>query len=713
MAVISAATQARGEGYFRREWKIAVERTHDMASGVPFLVPVVIDGTPESEALVPEEFMRVQWTRLPQGVPTPQFVEQVRRLLEGRSTAAKGSRPATAEPAGQPAGATRKKGVPAWTWGGLTAVVVAIATAVAVSNRNQSHPPAPPAQPPAAAVSPTASSVALAKEDKSIAVLPFANMSEEKDSAFFTDGMQEDILTNLALVRELRVVSRTSVQQYRNTTKSIRQIAQELGVAYILEGSVRRAGNKVRVTGQLIHAATDEHVWAKAYDRDLTDVFSIQSELSQAIAAALSAALSPQEKSLLDRRPTENQAAYDAYMKARQLAQTGLNLGTEIAEIEALLKKAVELDPKFAAAWAELGRHRAFVYFNEFDHSAEQLERARIAIETAVNLAPNAPEVIEHYGDYFYYGFRDYARAVEQYQRLAVLRPNDASVFGSLALIHRRQGRWAEALTEFRRALQLEPRNLRFLRSLQQLTQALNLYDEATSLQQRVVELTPGDVAEEGQLHGIPFSARGSMKEAMEYLAQVKPTAAQKPLILFVRKQVAIQTGDWAEAIRLDGVQRYFEVPGISHWVQDVAMAFVLAAKGDREASRTLAASAIPAAREELERKPSAQAWSGLAGAYVLTGNREEALRCARRAMELVPESSDAVSGPGFRVNYGSTLAWLGDKDAALAELARLLRTPYGENIYSAKYGLSWFPLRGDPRFEALVNDPKNNAPLL
>jgi tetratricopeptide (TPR) repeat protein len=219
-------------------------------------------------------------------------------------------------------------------------------------------------------------------------------------------------------------------------------------------------------------------------------------------------------------------------------------------------------------------------------------------------------------------------------------------------------------------------------------------------------------VAEEGQLHGISFLARGSMKEGLEYLAQLKPNAAQAPLILWVRKQVAIQMGDWAEAIRLDGVQRYFDTPGFPRWSQDVLMALVLAAHGDQAAARERAAQAIPAAKAELEQKPSANAWASLAVAYVLTGNREEALRCARRAKEMVPEANDAVAGPGISLNCASVLAWLGDKDAALAELARLLRTPYGENIYSAKYGLSWFPLRGDPRFEALVNDPKNNAPM-
>ncbi len=257
---------------------------------------------------------------------------------------------------------------------------------------------------------------------KSIAVLPFENMSEGKDGAFFADGMHEDILTNLALVRELHVVSRTSVMQYRGTTKTTREIAKELGVAYVLEGSVRRAGSKVRVTGQLIDARTDEHIWAKAYDRDITDVFAIQAELSQAIATALSAALSPQEKQLLDRRPTENLAAYDAYLKARGLRQ--LNAGSP-QESEPFLKEAVRLDPKFALAWAELAAAIAQAYLNDIERTDARLAEAKAAIDTAVRLAPDDPDIIERLGDYYYYGYRDFERATEQYLRLAVLRPNE------------------------------------------------------------------------------------------------------------------------------------------------------------------------------------------------------------------------------------------------------------------------------------------------
>ncbi|HMD61762.1 MAG TPA: TIR domain-containing protein, partial [Opitutaceae bacterium] len=299
MPIISDRTQARGEGYFRLEWKLAVERTHLMAEGVPFLAPVVVDDTPESAAVAPAEFLRVQWTRLPGSLPTPQFVEQVKRMLEAPRKAG------AAAPAAHRASAPAVSRAWVWVVGASAAAAVAVAVTLTVSRR---PPPAP-----AAAAAP-----AQAVDPKSIAVLPFENMSEDKQNAFFTDGVHEDVLTNLSFVKDLHLVSRTSVMRYRGTTKSIKEIGQELGVAYVLEGSVRREGNKVRVTGQLINARTDEHVWAKSYDRDLTDIFAIQGELAQAIADALQAVLSPETKVLIARRPTENTAAYDDYLKARQ-----------------------------------------------------------------------------------------------------------------------------------------------------------------------------------------------------------------------------------------------------------------------------------------------------------------------------------------------------------------------------------------------------------
>ena len=720
LPIVSGQTQERSEGYFRRERKLAVERTHDMAAGRAFVVPVVIDDTAEAVAEVPEEFMRFQWTRLVNGEPTPDFVAQVKGLLEKpRKPTLKPAdlpRPPTLPPMLKQAALARKaaaetpppgkkSSLPGWIWGAVAAVVAAAAVGL-VFLRQPGQPVPPPAVVPIPA---PAAPVAPVISDKSIAVLPFTNMSEDKESGFFADGVHEDILTNLALIRELRVVSRTSVMPYRTTTKSMKQIAQELGVTYILEGSVRRSGNKVRVTGQLIHAATDEHVWAASYDRDLTDIFAIQAELSQQIAAAMKTALSPEEKILIARRPTENLAAYDAYLKARQLRQSNQG-GTQ--ECEPMLEEAVRLDPKFALAWAELASTMTQAYFNDYDHTDTRLAKAKAAIDTAVRLAPDDPDIIERLGDFYYYGYRDFERATEQYLRLSLLRPNDSAVFGSLGFIHRRQGRWGEALKELGRAAELEPRDLRFSHTLVQLSLGLDRYDEAAALQARISALFPESLIDLAQASTIPFLARGSRREGDAIIAGFKPPMRDQPAVVYWRKQWARLVGDWAESIRLDDQQRYYDGFGESHWSQDISAALVLWAHGDQAAARALAGQAILEGKAELAQKPSATSWATLAGAYALVGDKAEALRCAQTAKDLTPEAKDAVAGAPLSVNFAQILAWCGEKDRALAELARLLRTPFGENIHVAKSSFGWLPLLDDPRFQALVNDPKNNAPL-
>jgi TolB-like protein/cytochrome c-type biogenesis protein CcmH/NrfG len=716
--IISATTQARGEGYFRREWKLGVERTHDMAAGVAFIVPVVVDDTPADEATVPEEFLRFQWTRLVHGMPSTEFVEQVKRLLEaprkpgdaGRSAGQQNA--TTRRSAGSADPALQKRhGVPGWVWGVISAaLVVGIAGAFFLGRKSEPAAATQSLNPSALSLTPSDRPVV---DQKSIAVLPFENMSEEKDSAFFTDGIQEDILTDLSGIRELRVVSRTSVMQYRGTTKPIGQIARELGVAYVLEGSVRRAGNKVRVTGQLIRAANDEHVWAKAYDRDVTDIFAIQSELAQAIAGALQAALSPEEKSLLQRRPTDNPAAYDLYLRARQLRNSGLDTVDTAAP---LLLSAVQLDPKFAAAWAELASRHAFAYFNDIDHTESRLAKAKEAIDTALHLAPDDPAVMEGAGDYYYYGYRDYARATEQYLRLAQLRPNDPVMYYSLALIQRRQGRWIDSLADFHRAVELDPSNLNYGLQLIGFLTSTRRHDEAEAFARRLVRTFPQEVNPAWFLGTITFFARGSTAEMDEFSRQ-SFDSSKTDQFNYCRKMNARLRGDFAEAIRLDREQPYDDAYGETHWSQDVAAAVTLADTGDLPAARARAETALAVMKTERERQPSnATLWSALAMAQAIMGAKDEAMRCGQKAVELLPESRDAVDGPATALLFASVLARVGEKDRALAELDRLLHTPFGANVYQARHGIfgwvSFQPLRGDRRFEALLSDPKNNAPL-
>jgi TolB-like protein/Tfp pilus assembly protein PilF len=703
--IISATTQSRGEGYFRREWKIAVERMQDMASGVPYLIPVVIDETLEKEAAVPEEFMKVQWTRMPRGVPTSQFVDRVRHMLDRpRKGVAEAGRAGSTGNV-DAAGGRPRRSAHLWITAAIIAAGAAIAAAVLIGRK------AAPAQPP---VSQVAASPVAAVNDKSIAVLPFENMSDDKDSGFFADGIHEDILTNLALIREFRVVSRTSVMPYRTTSKSMRQIAQELGVAYILEGSVRREGNKVRVTGQLIHAATDEHVWAQAYDRDLTDIFAIQAELSQQIAAALKTALSPEEKVMIARRPTENTAAYDLYLRARDVDNHG---GVSLADLEkeeALDQRAVELDPSFAAAWGHLARVEALFSFWGFDQSGARVAKAKAAIDTAVRVAPDDTEVIDALGTYLYYAHRDFQGATAQYERLAALQPKNPTVWSSLGLILRRQGRFAEALPQLRKATQLDPGNVSYSRNLADFLLAGRRYGEFVEEQRRKAGMLPEQFQEAFAVEESYFDSRGSTVEADQFLAHLPPEQYNSPRGINLRKEWARTKGDWAEAIRLDKLQPYFDEDGTAHYVQAFLGALAYYRSGDVQAARARFAGFPEKLRDRLAKEPDNVAvMEFLSGFESLLGHHDEAIRLARKAVDTLPVSVDAVDGPIGQFVLAYTYSTAGDKDQALQELARLVRMPYGQfNVYEFKVNGFMAGLSDDPRYQAILADPANNAPL-
>jgi TolB-like protein/Flp pilus assembly protein TadD len=551
---------------------------------------------------------------------------------------------------------------------------------------------------------PTAEKAAL-PSDKSIAVLPLENRSADKDAtAFFADGIHEEILTNLAHIRELRVVSRTSVEQYRGTKKPIPQIARELSVAYLLEGSVQRSGNTVRITGQLIRAATDEHVWAQKYDEELTaaNLFAIQSKLAQAIAGELKATLSPEEKNLLARRPTENLAAYDLYLKAMDITRRGSLSPPKRREQESLLQSVVTLDPNFAEAWARLGSTRAYDRLDYVDRTEARLTQARTAIETATRLAPDSPEVIENLGLYYYFAFRDYARAEEQYQRAVRLQPNNASAIYSLGALYRRTGRWTEGVAFMRRSLQLDPAQQFYRRQLASLLTACRRYDEAVVEQRQLAAQSPQNL---GQAFGVPllaFCATGSTKEIEAFFGRLTREQMTSSEVTVLQRRWALLRGDLSDYLQL--------VPPNS---RGLTQSIVLAAQGDLEGSRARAPDPAPLWKR-LESEPdNEQVWRNLGQIEALLGHRDEALRCARKAVELLPESNDRSMGVSPAVNLAFVYAWTGDKDRAIAEYARLLRVPFSRlNIHEMKTDPTYFPLRGDPRFEALLNDPKNNAPL-
>ncbi len=598
-----------------------------------------------------------------------------------------------------------KRRVPTWAWIGAVVVLGGVATYFATP-KSQTLDPRPSDQP--------------IVDQKSIAVLPFANRSPDPENAFFTDGVHEDILTNLFNIRALRVVSRTSVEQYRGTKKTMKEIGAELGVAYILEGSVQRVGNKVRVTGQLIDARTDVHLWAKSFDKDLSDIFAIQAEVAKAIAAELQTVLSPQEQKVIERRPTENIAAYDLYLKARQIMFRGQ------PRVRArLLEEVVELDPKFAMAWAELAITHGHVFRN-LERTPARLAQADAALTRAARLAPDAPETVIAQGWLAYLGHRDYARSTAEFDKVIQLQPSNAGAIYGMATIRSRQGRWLESVANYRIALQLDPAGEDVGVDAAQLLEAGRRWDEARAVRERLnaarAQGQKTSTLETGQafLVGRAFSATGSTKAADDWLAGLPPVQLESRPVMGRRKWRANIRGDYAEWKRLDaissaptdenGVQRPRE--SIANLIE---AAMMIAAHGDLAGARLRLGGRPEETRSTLELDPTNdRVWIQLALMEVLLGNQTEALRAARMAVELVPEALDAVDGPRNRRTLAVVHAWAGDKDSAFAELTRLLRVPFGYDysVHDLRVDPMFAPLRGDPRFETLLKDPKSIQPL-
>lgn len=552
--------------------------------------------------------------------------------------------------------------------------------------------------------------LAATAAEKTIAVLPFTSLSDEKDDkAAFADGMQEDILINLGTIRALQVISRTSVMQYRATTKTIRQIGVELGVAYILEGSVRRVGNKVRVTGQLISTRTDQHVWAKAYDRDLADVFAIQSELAQEIAAALSATISPQEKEQLAQRPTVsmvvtvNPAAYERYVQARETRD-------ELKK-ERLLAEVVALDPKFTQAWADLAGRRAYLYQRRDFHNPEWLAKIQAALDTANRLEPGGPSGLRAQGVFHLFVDRDYARSAEFLQRAQLLQPNSDETLEHLGYVYRRLGRWPESITALSQAAKLSPNYWDTNRHLAGLLAAVRRYDEAAAQYKHVSAIIPDDPEYRFDQVRVAFYARGSTREVDEWLANPQPFARDDLKVLQLKSGWLRERGDFAAAIQLDRTR-----PGPK---REPSLTDLLGT-GDHAAARLRAEKLLPESdaavakiREQAANEPSNwQPFYNNAMMHVLAGDPTRALRVAREILEIRAKRPDAWIDAGARYAYVKILAQAGEKDQALTELARLLRMPYGPNVYEVRHQPAWRSFRGDPRFEALLKDPKNNAPL-
>jgi len=559
--------------------------------------------------------------------------------------------------------------------------------------------------------------------EKSIAVLPFENLSRDPDNAFFADGMQDEILTDLSRIADLKVISRTSVMQYKSgIARNLREIGQQLGVAHVVEGSVQRSGNRVRVNSQLVDTRTDQHLWAQTYDRDLADVFAIQSEIAKTIADQLQAKLSPGEKSAIERPPTSDITAFDLYTRAKNIILKFGSLASdqERMHIQAvdLLNQAIARDPSFFDAYCQLAFVHDGVYFLGYDHTSARLALADAAVQGASRLGPDAGETHLARGQNLYQGYLDYDGALAELELARQTLPNDPRVFLWKGLIERRQGRWEECIRNLERAVELDPRNYFTLGQIAQSYQALRRYAEEKAAYDRILAFEPDDaVAKVGRalvelnstadtlpLHQIIDLIKASNPAAMPSIANASLLCALAERDAAAAKNALIALGENPSNLGLtDNI--------------NLSRAFVEGVVARITKDEDKAHGAFTAARTEQEKIVQAQPNYGLALCALglidaSLGRKEEALREGRRAVELLPVEKDSMNGSGIIKYLAMIAAWVGDKDLACEQLAIAVRLPSGLSYGQLKLLPFWDPLRGDPRFDKLVEEAKQPVPL-
>ena len=543
--------------------------------------------------------------------------------------------------------------------------------------------------------------------EKSIAVLPFENLSDEKEHPFFADGVQDDILTKLAKVADLKVISRTSVMQYRGK-QDLRQIGQVLGVSHVLEGTVRRSGGRVHVNAQLVDARTDTHAWAEEYDRDVNEVFAIESELAQSIANRLGAKVSAGETLAMQERPTKDLVAYDLYTRARNLilaATFADNVRRNyLLQAADLLNQAVTRDPSFFQAYCQLAQVHDRIYFRGYDHTPERLALAEAAVQAASRLRPDAGETHLARAENLYAGHLDYDGALAELDVARQSLPNDARIFHLVGSIQRRQGHWDESTRNLERAVALNPRDLEEVRQIAISYDFFRRYAEEASLLDRALAIEPNHVemkdvrallevewkADTQPLHKAIEEIRARNPDSMRAIASDWLLCA-----LAERNAAAAK-----EALKAGGETPFNDLPTNRLFVEGLIARMT---KNDQEAR-----AAFTAARVEQEKIVQAQPNYGPALCVLglidaSLGRKAEALREGRRAIELASVKKDAVSSPLMIQYLALIAAWTGDKDLACEQLAIAVRPPSILSYGELKLLPWWDPLRGDPRFEKIV----------
>jgi len=557
--------------------------------------------------------------------------------------------------------------------------------------------------------------------EKSIAVLPFENRSDDKANAYFADGIQEEILTRLAKIADLKVISRTSTQHYKTAPENLPEIGRQLGIAHILEGSVQKSGDAVRVNVQLIRAATDSNLWADTFDRKLTDVFSVESEVAKAIADELRAHLTGREEQEIAAKPTDNVEAYDAYLRGLAYTLKTYPTSANVLGAQKYLREAVRLDPKFALGWALLSYVDARGYITQSIQPTVALrEEARQAAETALTLQPNLGEAVVAKGAYHYWILKDYDTAVRYLEQARQLLPNNSRIPELLAYVARRRGQWDRSKAYFNEAERLDPRNVNVLTQQATTDIALRRFPEALRKLDQVLAVTPDDVDTLVTIAGIA-QAEGDLPRAVSLLAPLHPGAddsgavetqvyqailERRPAQIISRLKEILAKPDPALGY-INGELRFW-----SGWAQDVAGDHAAAQESWRQARRELE----PFLKEQPENY-------GLIGDLALTnmglGDQAAALALSEQAIAVNPIEKDAIVGPLPIEILARVAARMGEPDRAIAALQKLLSIPYagalaaGMPLTPALLRLDpmFDPLRNDPRFQKLVASPAPKKP--
>ena len=542
------------------------------------------------------------------------------------------------------------------------------------------------------------------KVDKSVAVLPFQNLSDDPANAYFADGIQEEVLTRLTKIGDLKVISRTSTQGYQSDPNNLAEIAKQLGVANILEGSVQKAGDQVRVNVHLVNVQTGSQLWAETYDRKLSDIFSVETEIAKGIAESLQAKLTGREEQALAARPTNNPQAYDAYLRGLAFEARGNYASDALFKAIEFYDLAVRLDANFALAWARLSGVHALLYSNRRDTTAARRDAAKEALENAQKLQPTTPETLLFTGYYQYWVLQDYGLAKATFGRVSKMLPGNSEVLYALGAIARSEGHWEESIGYWERGLALNPRNTALLTEVAFTYAALRQFPTAEKLYDRALDILPNELSLTALKASI-YQAEGNLQDAAKLLVQVNEQTNSDVAVRIKLTQWRLERN--TEALRQIQTRetRLQFTSGIEKGSKQVGLALAQRIAGETAQAKADAEQARNTLESLKKDQPdNAFVAAALAVAYAILDQKELALNEAQRATTLLPSNKDHLSGPAFEENLALVEMIVGENSRAIATLTRLLRTPYGGWLYSPTPITSAL-LRLDPIWDSLRSD--------